>query len=111
MPQKLPMNFVSQIAVFIFWAILARSVLGADGALVFESDKVSVRATTVVAGLEHPWALAFLPNGEMLITERPGRLRWYKNGKDDKKWRWPSNICEMRCLGSKKRKEHGINDD
>lgn len=30
----------------------------------------------VVAGLEHPWALAFLPGGEgMLVTERPGRLR------------------------------------
>jgi glucose/arabinose dehydrogenase len=81
MPYKLPMNFVFQIAVFVFWALLTRSVFGADDALVFESDKVSVRATTVVAGLEHPWALAFLPNEEMLITERPGRLRWYENGK------------------------------
>ncbi|MCL4848627.1 MAG: sorbosone dehydrogenase family protein [Acidobacteria bacterium] len=30
---------------------------------------------TPVKGLERPWALAFLPNGDMLITERPGRLR------------------------------------
>lgn len=29
----------------------------------------------VVAGLEHPWGLAFLPDGAMLVTERPGRLR------------------------------------
>jgi glucose/arabinose dehydrogenase len=33
------------------------------------------RETNVVVGLEHPWALAFLPDGRMLVTERPGRLR------------------------------------
>jgi glucose/arabinose dehydrogenase len=30
---------------------------------------------TVAEGLEHPWALEFLPDGSMLVTERPGRLR------------------------------------
>ena len=30
---------------------------------------------TVAEGLEHPWGLAFLPSGKMLVTERPGRLR------------------------------------
>jgi glucose/arabinose dehydrogenase len=30
---------------------------------------------TVVSGLNHPWGLAFLPDGRMLVTERPGRLR------------------------------------
>src|SRR4029079_9158948 len=30
---------------------------------------------TVDKGLDHPWALAFLPDGRMLVTERPGRLR------------------------------------
>jgi len=38
------------------------------------------KKTTVVAGLENPWGLAFLPNGDMLITERPGRLRLVKGG-------------------------------
>jgi glucose/arabinose dehydrogenase len=34
-----------------------------------------VNAETVVKGLEHPWGLALLPDGSMLVTERPGRLR------------------------------------
>src|SRR3990172_7776741 len=37
--------------------------------------KAVVRVETVARGLEHPWALAFLPDGRMLVTERPGRLR------------------------------------
>jgi glucose/arabinose dehydrogenase len=35
----------------------------------------SLRTETVAQGLEHPWALAFLPDGRFLLTERPGRLR------------------------------------
>ena len=34
-----------------------------------------VRVEVVAVGLEHPWALEFLPDGRMLVTERPGRLR------------------------------------
>ncbi|HWV09023.1 MAG TPA: PQQ-dependent sugar dehydrogenase [Pseudomonas sp.] len=33
------------------------------------------RVETVTEGLEYPWAMAFLPDGRMLVTERPGRLR------------------------------------
>ena len=33
------------------------------------------RAQTVASGLQHPWAVAFLPEGRFLVTERPGRLR------------------------------------
>ncbi|MDY7005447.1 MAG: PQQ-dependent sugar dehydrogenase [Cyanobacteriota bacterium] len=35
---------------------------------------------TVVENLEHPWGLAWLPDGTMLITERPGRLRIVRDG-------------------------------
>lgn len=39
------------------------------------------KATTVVAGLEHPWAMAWLPSGEALITEKAGRLRVVRDGR------------------------------
>jgi aldose sugar dehydrogenase len=38
-------------------------------------SNVAFDVATVAEGLENPWALAFLPNGQMLVTERPGRLR------------------------------------
>jgi glucose/arabinose dehydrogenase len=39
------------------------------------------KALAVAGGLDHPWGLAFLPNGDMLVTERPGRVRYVsKNG-------------------------------
>ena len=40
-----------------------------------QSEKVRFHVVTVAAGLDHPWALAFLPDGRILVTERPGRLR------------------------------------
>src|SRR4051812_41850647 len=38
------------------------------------------KTVTVATGLNHPWSLAWLPNGDMLITERPGRLRLVHDG-------------------------------
>ena len=43
---------------------------------------VGYRIDAVVGGLEFPWALAFLPDGDMLVTERPGRLRVIERGAD-----------------------------
>jgi glucose/arabinose dehydrogenase len=40
-----------------------------------EATRGVVRAERVVGGLVNPWALAFLPDGRMLVTEKPGRLR------------------------------------
>ena len=38
------------------------------------------RVVTVAEGLVHPWSMAWLPNGDMLITEKPGRLRIIRDG-------------------------------
>jgi aldose sugar dehydrogenase len=40
-----------------------------------KSSDAPIRAVTVARGLEHPWALEFVPDGRILVTERPGRLR------------------------------------
>lgn len=41
----------------------------------YQSQRHDFRVVTLTAGLDHPWGLAFLPDGRMLVTERPGRLR------------------------------------
>jgi glucose/arabinose dehydrogenase len=46
----------------------------------FQSVHHDFRVVTVVDGLEHPWSMAWLPNGDMLVTERPGRLRIVRGG-------------------------------
>lgn len=43
--------------------------------MVLAAQAQTVRPEVVAQGLEHPWALAFLPQGRFLVTERPGRLR------------------------------------
>lgn len=58
--------------------VAAGLVLGSGmpaGAQIFPSSGGNVVIETVAKGLDHPWALAFLPDGRLLITERPGRMR------------------------------------
>ncbi|TMA17832.1 MAG: PQQ-dependent sugar dehydrogenase [Deltaproteobacteria bacterium] len=64
----------------ILLAVIAACVLeksdtwGPDG-------KLPLRAETVVSGLEVPWSFAFLPGGDVLVSERPGRVRLLHGGK------------------------------
>ena len=56
-------------------AIPALAQTGAPRSPTPSPEAGAARAHTVARGLEHPWGLAFLPDGRMLVTERPGRLR------------------------------------
>jgi glucose/arabinose dehydrogenase len=47
---------------------------------VYETADFKIRVDTLADGLANPWSLAWLPNGDLLITERPGRLRVFRNG-------------------------------
>lgn len=39
------------------------------------SEKADIEVEVVTSGLQHPWGMAFLPDGRMLVTERTGKLR------------------------------------
>ena len=49
--------------------------------MVFDTaEQHRIRAVVVTKALSHPWGMAWLPNGDLLVTERPGRLRIVRNG-------------------------------
>jgi glucose/arabinose dehydrogenase len=62
---------MKSIALFVA-ALLAAAPVGAQ---VIQTREHAVRLVTVTEGLERPWGIAFLPDGRMLVSERPGRLR------------------------------------
>jgi glucose/arabinose dehydrogenase len=54
-----------------------------DGPWDLVTEEQPIHVTVVTKGLDHPWGMAFLPNRDMLVTERPGRLRVVRDGELD----------------------------
>ena len=83
--QKLiPANAWLRAVILVCGAVAVFSLLqriGFSSAAVKTQSDDAIRVVTVVEGLEHPWGMAFLPDGRMLVTERPGRLRVIENGR------------------------------
>jgi glucose/arabinose dehydrogenase len=72
-------NTVTRIKLLVIVALAAvfAALLfaGPRAGHVIDTQVGHIQVQTVASGLEHPWGLAFLPDGHMLVTERPGRLR------------------------------------
>ena len=62
------------------FAIFLITAVAASAQPVFDTQEYKVKATKVVEGLYHPWGMAFLPDGRLLITERRGTMRLVDNG-------------------------------
>ena len=67
---KVPLALIAQAQSALF--LIA---FGSCSAGLAQNRVASVTLATVATGLAHPWAVAFLPGGRFLLTERPGRMR------------------------------------
>lgn len=79
-PIKSRLFIVMASAVLLFSAVL---LLSSKKITKEKVSKMDLNVETVVTGLNMPWATAFLPNGDMLVTERVGKLRMVKKGQLD----------------------------
>ncbi|MFO0994629.1 MAG: PQQ-dependent sugar dehydrogenase [Hyphomicrobiales bacterium] len=65
---------IIQTLIALFLSILTGTGLAWSQDRV-ETEKTPITITEVASGLDHPWAIAFLPDGRMLVTERIGKMR------------------------------------
>ncbi len=68
-------HVIRPMAFVVVLGLLPAPVDAQSAHTLHDSEKGRLTVTTVATGLEFPWSLAFLPDGRMLVTERPGRLR------------------------------------
>ena len=72
-------SFLALTATALLASALAPTPVSAQSGVV-RSLEHDYRVATVADGLIRPWSMAWLPNGDMLVTERPGRLRIVRDG-------------------------------
>lgn len=75
-------NEINDLSDFILGVVQASNTtfVPQKGPKINISEKVKFRVDTIVNGLEVPWGLAFLPNGDLLITEKSGKLFRFSKG-------------------------------
>lgn len=69
--------------LFLFMAMLFIQCSGKKNeqhGVIIESEKLKFSIDTLATGLTHPWGMAFLPDGRILIAERPGNLLIWEDG-------------------------------
>lgn len=81
----LAIAFITGGAIFTFVQFADRldDPFVGGAVLTIPTEKQTVKVSRIVDRLYHPWSLAFLPNGDMLVTERWGQLRLIHEGKLD----------------------------
>jgi glucose/arabinose dehydrogenase len=76
---------------------IPRDPLG-DGPWTYRvAEGVRLKVSVVTKGLQNPWNLVFMPDGSMLVTERPGRLRVIRNGVLD-----PTPVAGLPAIGAQR---------
>ena len=60
--------------------VLCATASAIPQARTLDAGGIGAEAETIATGLEHPWGLAFLPDGAVIVTERPGRMRLIAEG-------------------------------
>ncbi len=71
----IPQRILKHAVLVSLAYLLPNAACTQTGPRAYDSQRHRFQVVTLTDGLEHPWGLAFLPDGRMLVTERPGRLR------------------------------------
>ena len=79
--RRVPFAPLEAALVLVSFAGAAVPTASAEPGAPHLSETAPPRVEVVAEGLEHPWSLAFLPDGRELVTERPGRLRIIDGGR------------------------------
>lgn len=89
--------FQSKTSITRYRRLIVTIAFGLTLLLPLAGHTEAVKAIEITKGLSHPWSMVFLPNGEILVTERSGQLRRIQNG----------NLLDKPVSGLPPIQEHG----